>query len=111
MKQNKEIIKRISAVFMLALLLLPLVSEIAHSFEDHEHLTCTEATTHLHELEADCSICDFHFNAFTFTPLVQITSYEAKIFLQPNFHPLQIITRDKSYSYLLRGPPQLQHNS
>lgn len=109
MTQKYNFRDKFTAMLLLLLLLFPIASEATHIFSDHDHPVCNEVKTHIHALEQDCSICDFQFTAFNFTPLDQITSYETKYYLQPVSHYRQLITQDKSYSYLLRGPPHVQH--
>tara|TARA_R100000353_G_scaffold176127_1_gene149638 strand:+ start:135065 stop:135394 length:330 start_codon:yes stop_codon:yes gene_type:complete len=96
----------IATVFCLALL-LPSAVDFAHIFESHEHKTCTDLSTHLHEKQLDCSICDFHFSVFNFEPIavtefavlngfkkVETTYYFPKL-SSPATH------------FYLRGPPLL----
>lgn len=110
MKKHIEITKKISAIIMLMLLLLPMFSAIAHSLEDHDHPICNEVTTHLHELETECSICDFHFQAYNFNPLQQLEEFTAKSYFKHTLHYNSITALNSTYNYLLRGPPQDQHD-
>lgn len=57
----------VAAIFSFALL-FPIVVQTIHAFEGHEHLICDDYSTHLHKKQLDCSICDFHFFSFDFTP-------------------------------------------
>jgi len=110
MKQNNILIHKISALMMLMLLLLPIVSEAMHALGEHDHPTCEEVTTHLHELESECAICDFHFTAFTFTPLQQIVDTLVKKDTQRISSYASIVKINISFTYLLRGPPTIQHD-
>lgn len=110
MTKNIDITKKISAVILLMLLLLPTFSSIAHSFGDHDHPVCKEVKTHLHELESECAVCDFHFEAFNFTPLQNVTDYSTTYFLNHISHYDSITTLNTYYNYTLRGPPQIQHD-
>jgi len=106
MKYLKKKILRIVtvAIFSLALL-LPTAVKLAHTFEGHEHKACTDFSVHIHKKQLDCSICDFHFSIFDFTP------QEQPEFLV--YHSFQHI--DTVYlipeldlnlnNYFLRGPP------
>ncbi|MDP2687155.1 MAG: hypothetical protein Q8O62_08030 [Aequorivita sp.] len=102
---KKNIIKIFSAAIFAFALLLPTTVQFAHAFESHEHKTCTELSTHIHEKQLDCSICDFHFSIFNFTPnelpeFAVLHSFKKAqtVYLLPEF-------KLNSTHYLLRGPP------
>lgn len=102
---KKEIARFLMASIFSLALLLPTVVQLAHTFEGHEHKACTNISTHLHEKQLDCSICDFHFSIFTFTPqeLPEFVVYHSFnqteiIYLLPEF-------TSKPAAYFLRGPP------
>lgn len=104
---KKEIFKFVyAAIFSLAVL-FPSAIKFAHTFENHKHEVCEDVTTHLHQKQLDCSICDFHFSIYNFTPLqlAEITVLQSfqkteSVYLFPEFK------LNSSY-YLLRGPPLL----
>lgn len=110
MKQGIKIRNRCISAFLLVLFLLPAIVQISHTFSDHDHPTCSVTTTHLHKLEKDCSISDFHFTAFNFTPLETIELFTSKNDITPNSNYTQSNAVLFSYSYLLRGPPHVQLN-
>ncbi len=102
---NKEIVKVFSAAIFALALLLPTVVKFAHTFEGHEHKTCTETSTHIHQKQLDCSICDFHFSLFDFKaqelPEFAVLDGFQKtetVYILPEF-------RLNSTHYFLRGPP------
>ncbi len=106
MKQFKtEIVKVFwAAIFALALL-LPTAVKFAHTFEGHEHQTCTDFSTHFHKKQLDCSICDFHFSIFDFKtqelPEFAVLNGFQKtetVYLFPEFEL-------STTHYFLRGPP------
>jgi hypothetical protein len=94
----------VATIFSVALL-LPTAVSFAHSFDGHEHRACTDLSTHLHEKQLDCSICDFHFSIFNFSPekLPEFTV----------FHSFECVATAYILSdcslhtryYFLRGPP------
>jgi len=100
-----NIVKNFTATIFVFALLLPTAVQIAHAFESHEHKTCTELSTHIHEKQLDCSICDFHFSNFNFTlhkysEFAVLHGYDnaQTVYLLPEFTP--------NYThYFLRGPP------
>ncbi len=102
---KKEIFKIISAAIFSLVLLLPTAVNFAHSFEGHEHKACTDLSTHLHEKQLDCSICDFHFSFFDFTPQ-QHSEFLAKEEIQKaeTFYLLPDFSLNTTH-YYLRGPP------
>ena len=86
--------------------MMPSLVQAGHNiFEEHEHISCNEVKTHLHEADVDCSLCDFHFSSFDYEP-------ELTVELLPN---ITILTSEDHYSssafntlqhtYFLRGPP------
>ncbi|AFL82236.1 hypothetical protein Aeqsu_2786 [Aequorivita sublithincola DSM 14238] len=104
---KKEIIQiSISTIFSLVLL-FPTAVKLAHTFEGHEHQACTDFSVHIHKKQLDCSICDFHFSNFNFTPqelpefaVLNGFHITETIYLLPKFN------KNTSY-YFLRGPPLL----
>jgi|SRR5690606_26877739 len=95
----------LAAIFSLALL-LPTAVQFAHTFEGHEHKACTDISTHLHEKRLDCSICDFHFSLFNFTPQQQ-----PEFVIQEGFQKTEILyllpeLESTTTHYYLRGPPR-----
>lgn len=104
---KKNIIQIFAATIFSLALLFPTAVQFAHTFEGHEHKACTEISTHLHEKQLDCSICDFHFSIFNFTP-TELPDFVV-------FHSFNIIETAylipelslNSRHYFLRGPPSL----
>ena len=95
-----------ASIFSLALL-FPIAIQLIHSLDSHQHIVCHEPTTHLHEKKFECSIFDFHFSNFTYTPLevgifhvFTITTHSEILYR------FQEINTSLRY-YYLRGPPQL----
>jgi hypothetical protein len=102
---KNKIFKIFSAAIFAFALLLPTAVKFAHTFEGHEHNTCTDFSTHLHEKQLDCSICDFHFSIFNFAPqelpeFIVIDGFQKTeaIYILPEF-------KLNTTHYFLRGPP------
>ena len=96
----------VATIFSLVLL-LPSAVQFAHTFEAHEHKACTDISTHLHEKQLDCSICDFHFSIFTFTPLEVLDFTVFQGFQNTeSFYFTSAFSLNLS-QYFLRGPPLL----
>lgn len=55
---HKQVKKYIS-LFFLFLLVFPLAEKGVHAFEHHDEVHCTITDQHFHELEQECSICNF----------------------------------------------------
>jgi len=94
----------VATIFSLALL-LPTAVQFAHTFEGHEHKACTDISTHLHEKQLNCSICDFHFSIFAFTPQ-EVLDFP----LFHRFQHIEIFYFTSTFNldpapYFLRGPP------
>ncbi len=104
---KKNVIQIIAATIFSFALLFPTFIQFAHTFEDHKHEACTDFSTHFHEKQLDCSVCDFHFSIFNFTPqqlpaFVVIEGFQKTetVYLFPEFN-------QKTTHYFLRGPPLL----
>ena len=58
-------LKKYITSFFLFALLLPTAIQVAHAFEEHEHVVCiSKSEKHLHELENDCG--DLHLQLTVF---------------------------------------------
>ena len=47
------------------ILMLPYWGSFSHIFEGHDHKTCDISETHVHEIDLDCDILDYHFSPRT----------------------------------------------
>lgn len=108
MKSKKEKISsfNLSALLLIIIMLFPSAFQFAHAFEDHEQNECYEITTHLHEQEVECSICDFHIPSFTYSffnelehTLIQNQTIYADFYKSKKHNSIK-------QSFSLRGPPQ-----
>ncbi len=86
-------------------MLLPTIVQFAHVFEKHEQSSCNVLTTHIHEHEIECSICDFHILSFdySFTNHIEFT-------LKKNHTTYADYYKSKKHNsikliFSLRGPP------
>jgi len=102
--KNQILLRSITTVLFIALL-LPNALQFGHLFESHEHIECSELTSHLHEKVTDCSLCDvvissndFHFDNFTY-PL-----FASEGDVLPPQYTSEAIPNSSSL-YFLRGPP------
>ena len=66
MDYRKQIGKNIVALLLFAALMLPTAVQFFHTFEGHEHIACTETTTHIHKSITKCEICSFHLASFNY---------------------------------------------
>lgn len=87
--------------------LLPIATQAFHAIDNHKHEVCHDFSTHFHKQQLDCSICDFHFSIFHFTPQ---TFQELIVFV--SFYKVQdIVLFEESSTFLshyyLRGPPRI----
>lgn len=96
----------IATIFSFALL-FPIVIKSIHTWDGHEHQVCNDFTSHIHKKQLDCSICDFHFSIFDFTPqqlpefLVQFGYFKTQTIFR------QSETIADASLFFLRGPPLL----
>lgn len=101
---NKAFIIITATIFSVALL-FPTAIQTVHAFDGHEHIVCHDLTSHLHKKQLDCSICDYHFTLFEFTPqqplefIVHPGNFKAINQYQPT-----VKIADLTHFYL-RGPP------
>lgn len=66
MDNKKQFGKNLLALVLFAALLLPTAVQFFHILEGHEHITCSEKTTHIHKSVTTCDICDFHLVSFNY---------------------------------------------
>lgn len=99
--------QRLLAAVFIALLVFPIGMKASHVFNTHEHVVCHELESHLHQSQLECSICDFHFSTFSFTPAPFFLIFD-KIDLD---NPVVIFKNELSNTlsihFFLRGPPLL----
>ena len=108
--KNREKIKSLlntASLLLITIVLFPSVFQLAHVFEKHEQNYCFENSTHIHEHEIECSVCDFKLNSTD----EQLPKYVE--FLTINFDKQLIYEyynfkyNHQHLSYSLRGPPSL----
>ncbi len=102
---KKEIIRILFATIFSFALLFPIAVKFAHQLEGHQHKACTEFSTHIHQKQLDCSICDFHFSIFNFT-LHDLPEFAVQNSFQ-KIETVYLFPEINFYSahYFLRGPP------
>jgi len=88
-------------------LLLPSGMQLVHSFESHEHSSCSELKAHIHKKELDCSLCDFQHSTYSFSTenLNEFLSATPNFSLELSNTPSEYIITPECIS--LRGPPSL----
>lgn len=104
---SKQLRLKLSAFLLLALLLLPSMVQLFHSFENHKHTACGEVKTHLHEKNIDCRIGYFHFSTFTFDHPFFLIRVVPESFSKNQigyFSSEIVIFQDHIF---LRGPPEI----
>ena len=107
MKQILKTRDKISAALMLFLFLFPIFTQVTHAFSDHDHPVCKEVTTHIHKLDKDCSISDFHYTTYIYT-LTEINVLAKPVY----FKHVNTAYKSSLYSKSCvskgqRGPPSL----
>lgn len=103
---KKQIGKNLAALMLLVAFMLPTAVQFYHSFEGHEHNTCTEQKTHIHKTVSKCEICSFHLASFNYDvaeyPDLVLSTIPVKIeadFASLQFHSFKITNTQ------LRAPP------
>ena len=106
MDYKKQIGKNIAALLLFAVLMLPTASQFIHMFEGHEHIACTEKTTHIHKSVVKCEICSFHFTPFNYdiAEYPELLSPKIPVKIEADFASLQFHSF-KITNTQLRAPP------
>ena len=102
---SKQLRLKLSALLLMALLLLPSMMQLLHALENHKHTACGEVTTHLHEKNIDCRIGCFHFSTFTFDPLFFLNQVVPEFFSKNDIGYFSSEINRFQNHISLRGPP------
>jgi menaquinone-dependent protoporphyrinogen IX oxidase len=90
---------------MMLSLVSPMALQAVHAMVGHTHVTCTDASTHMHEKDIDCDIHLYQFSSYDFTSfdaiLINTSIYVDNASVLSNQHLIST-TR---YAHHLRGPP------
>ena len=98
--------KNITALLLFVAVMLPSAVQLIHVFDGHEHVACTEHTTHIHQTVIKCDICSFHLTSYNY----DIAQYpnllvpEIPVKLEVNFASLKLHSF-KITNTQLRAPP------
>lgn len=108
MTQRDHICTFIGAVALVFVMLLPTSVQFSHLFEHHEHEGCVEQSTHIHQDEPDCHVCDFNAQSFQYTIPTEV---EFSVAIIPGVLDLFLsktsVTSQKLTSKQLRAPPAI----
>jgi len=63
MNHKKQIGRQIIALLLFTILVLPIGVQSLHVLEEHEHPSCNDKTTHIHESISECELCAVHFSS------------------------------------------------
>ena len=106
MNNKHHFIKRILALFLLGVLLLPSSLDVIHHCEIHVHFECNKQKAHLHQSEINCEICDFNLINFNYELVNRENLKQLQIFVALNafYNPDQFYLFTHN-SKQLRAPP------
>lgn len=99
-------LKKHIALLSFFVLLIPTIVQLAHTFEDHEHVVCTSKyDQHFHEDDADCSELHYQLKVFSHEisdtyEVVSLDNFKSSFNLQPQFIPVYHVVKT-----LPRAPP------
>ena len=100
-------VKIFSTTFLIFVLMLPYLGSFLHLFQGHDHKTCEISETHLHQIDVDCEILDYHFPTVIEISNEILTSLD----LSPQQKKTSFFYLGYSFSIdtidLLRGPPSV----
>ncbi|MCD8421987.1 hypothetical protein [Tenacibaculum finnmarkense] len=107
-KQN-SFLSKITAIFLVFLLMLPSIVKASHNHENDQHHDCKEKLTHLHESVNDhCDVCYFAFSSFNFSSNIftEAVTFTANKIVIENY---KSITLSFCFSSIkrLRAPPTI----
>ena len=108
MSTENNFLRFFGAIALVFVLMLPASVQFSHLFEGHEHEICTEQTTHLHEDQTQCELCDFFSTAHEYTIPVA-PSYTAVLLPNSKKHTTATVSFFSSKRTLkqLRAPPSI----
>ena len=104
---EQNIFVKFFSLMLVVILLFPSAIQLAHTEDSHDHPVCTDFSTHMHETELDCSLCDFQVSIFAFdTEKPGQDLLNSQNFRQIHSAPksLYLISSETTS---LRGPPLL----
>ncbi len=103
---NQSLGKTIFALLFVIVLWLPASVQFFHLFEDHQHFSCTETSTHFHKATSKCEIASFHLKSFhyQFTNYLDVAILVIPVSVSSTYYSLELIPF-KPTSKQLRAPP------
>jgi len=107
LKKETKISSKLTAILLGVALLFSFSSEALHIFSHSDFEHCTETgTTHLHQLNTECDVFDFHI-----TPVLSLSTSGIQSQTISNFKTIFPPVEDKLFFIAtihinLRGPPK-----
>ena len=99
-------LKRYITSFFLFALLLPTAIQVAHAFEEHEHVVCISNTDkHLHELENDCGDLHLQLTVFYYDFSNPNSLFNEVVYAKNSIRKSQQLNANYSSNKSPRGPP------
>ncbi|MDP6923059.1 MAG: hypothetical protein QGH06_08835 [Lutibacter sp.] len=81
--------------------------QFLHSFEDHGHPPCTEKSTHFHEGNNHCYVCDFQISSFDYNVYNQSFLGNSLPRTAMAIHTSSFVPSECPINHHLRGPPYI----
>jgi len=105
LKKENYLIRVIISWALLLVFILPTGIELIKSLKKHTHISCTENSTHFHQENDSCLLCDFNFS--NFESKFNSKSYTQNDILQEKNYPIYLNSFFHSYKKYCfsRGPP------
>ena len=97
-----------AALLLVTIVLFPSFFQLAHVFEKHEQNYCFENSTHIHEHEIKCSVCDFKLNSTDDQLPNHVEFLTINFDKQLTLEYYNFKYNHQHLSYSLRGPPTLE---
>ena len=106
MDNKKQVGKKIAALLLFVALMLPTAIPFIHMLDGHEHIACSDYTTHVHKNVVKCEICSFNLATFNYDLNEYRDLFRPKIpvKIEANFASLQYHSL-KITNTQLRAPP------
>ena len=87
-------------------LLLPTAIQVAHAFEEHEHVVCiSKSEKHLHELENDCGDLHLQLTVFYYNFNNHESLLNEQIYTKKTIRKSQQLLANYSSNKSSRAPP------
>lgn len=107
MNHRKHFVKNSIALMLFVAFMLPITIQFIHVFDGHEHVTCTEKVSHVHQSTSNSDLCDYQLITYNYISLKKIDVPVSEIYVKTieNLSSLQFHSFNTTNTQL-RAPPR-----